>query len=34
MSIFTTGAGTMSVTIWVHGWHARAAYNADDFAAS
>jgi chitinase len=31
---FTTGASTTSVTIWVHGWYAQGAYNADDFAVS
>ena len=31
---FTTGASTTSVTIWVHGWYAQGAYNADDFAVN
>lgn len=31
---FTTGPSTTSVTIWVHGWYAQGAYNADDFAVS
>jgi len=29
---FTTGAGTTSVTVWVHGWYAQGTYNADDIA--
>jgi len=29
---FTTGAGTTSLTIWVHGWYAEPAYQADDFS--
>jgi chitinase len=31
---FTTGAATTSVTIWVHGWYAQGAYDADDFSVS
>ncbi|MEU9132305.1 glycosyl hydrolase family 18 protein [Kitasatospora sp. NPDC048540] len=27
---FTTGAGTTSVTLYVHGWYGQAAYGADD----
>jgi hypothetical protein len=27
---FTTGAGVTSVTVFVHGWYAQPAYNADD----
>jgi chitinase len=29
---FTTGAGTTSVTIYVHGWYAQPAYHADDIS--
>ena len=27
---FSTGAGTTSLTIWLHGWYGQPAYNADD----
>jgi chitinase len=27
---FTTGPGTTTVTVFVHGWYAQGAYNADD----
>jgi len=29
---FSTGASTTSLTIWVHGWYAEPAYQADDFS--
>src|SRR6266700_3520495 len=31
---FTTGAGTTSVTIYVHGWYAQGTVFADDFSVS
>ncbi|MFJ1752269.1 glycosyl hydrolase family 18 protein [Kitasatospora sp. NPDC088134] len=31
---FTTGASVTSVTVWVHGWYAQGAYQADDFSLS
>jgi chitinase len=29
---FTTGPGTTTVTVFVHGWYAQGAYNADDIS--
>ena len=31
---FTTGAATTSVTVYVHGWYAQGAYQADDITVS
>lgn len=31
---FTTGASTTSVSVYVHGWYAEGAYDADDFDLS
>ncbi len=31
---FTTGPGTTSVTVWVHGWYAQGTYHADDISLS
>jgi chitinase len=31
---FTTGAGTTSVTVYVHGWYGTGTIFADDFAVS
>jgi chitinase len=31
---FTTGSGTTSVTVWVHGWYGQGTYYADDVSVA
>jgi hypothetical protein len=31
---FTTGAGTTSVTVYLHGWYGQGTYYADDVSLS